>query len=232
MSNIDGFQAKQLHNYAKVKTNIPRTWFRMLIDHIHKTNVPMRPILSVIGTINYNVSKFFIPLLKKLTINEYTIQNTFTFIGELMTISNANDYVLASFDVSNLFTNVPLDETLSIIMDSLFDNIEGVAMGSPLGPTLANIFMCHYEKIWLQDCPTSFKPCKYFRYVDDTLLLFSSQALLSLQSGITPFSYNNFEILDSSQCDLDLNILESIWIWTLKPNLNEYLSFIDTEILR
>jgi len=86
----------------------------------------MRPILSVIGTINYNVSKFFIPLLKKLTINEYTIQNTFTFIGELMTISNANDYVLASFDVSNLFTNVPLDETLSIIMDSLFDNVNEI----------------------------------------------------------------------------------------------------------
>jgi len=34
MSNIDGFQAKQLHNYAKVKTKIPRTWFRMLIDHV------------------------------------------------------------------------------------------------------------------------------------------------------------------------------------------------------
>jgi len=34
MSNIDGFQAKQLHNYAKVKTKIPRTWFRMLIDRL------------------------------------------------------------------------------------------------------------------------------------------------------------------------------------------------------
>lgn len=53
-------------------------------------------------------------------------------------------------------------------------------MGSPLGPTLANIFMCHYEKIWLQDCPTSFKPCKYFRYVDDTLLLFRSSDHIKL----------------------------------------------------
>jgi len=53
-------------------------------------------------------------------------------------------------------------------------------MGSPLGPTLANIFMCHYEKICLQDCPTSFKPCKYFRYVDDTLLLFRSSDHIKL----------------------------------------------------
>lgn len=54
-----------------------------------------------------------------------------------------------------------------------FKQTEGVAMSSPLAP-LANIFMYHYEKIWLQDCPTSFKPCKYFRYLDDTLLLFRS----------------------------------------------------------
>lgn len=33
-------------------------------------------------------------------------------------------YNYASFDVSNLFTNVPLDETLFIIMDSLFDKIK------------------------------------------------------------------------------------------------------------
>jgi len=47
-------------------------------------------------------------------------------------------------------------------------------MGSPLGPTLANIFMCHNEEIWLNNCPSDFKPVHYFRYVDDTLLLFRS----------------------------------------------------------
>ena len=25
-------------------------------------------------------------------------------------------------------------------------------MGSPLGPTLANAFLCHYEKLWLDNC--------------------------------------------------------------------------------
>ena len=31
-------------------------------------------------------------------------------------------------------------------------------MGSPLGPTLANTFSCHYEKAWLDNCPIEFKP--------------------------------------------------------------------------
>ena len=54
----------------------------------------------------------------------------------------------------------------------VFDNeqykqIDGVGVGLPLGPTLANVFLCHYEKIWLNECPTQFKPSVYRRYGDD-----------------------------------------------------------------
>ena len=45
-------------------------------------------------------------------------------------------------------------------------------MGPPLGPTLANAFLCYHEKIWLQNCPSEFKPFIYRRYIDDTFLLF------------------------------------------------------------
>ena len=48
-------------------------------------------------------------------------------------------------------------------------------MGSPLGPTLTNVFLCCHEKIWLQNCPSEFKPVIYRRYVDDTFLLFRSK---------------------------------------------------------
>ena len=47
-------------------------------------------------------------------------------------------------------------------------------MGSPLGPALANIFMCNFENKWLKDCPHSLKPVFYRRYVDDIFVLFSS----------------------------------------------------------
>ena len=33
-----------------------------------------------------------------------------------------------------------------------------IAMGSPLGSTLANAFLCHHEKEWFDNCPSVFKP--------------------------------------------------------------------------
>ena len=56
----------------------------------------------------------------------------------------------------------------------LCQQIDGVAMGSPLGPLFANIFLSFYEKGWLSKCPANFKPLLYRRYVNDCILLFKS----------------------------------------------------------
>ena len=56
-----------------------------------------------------------------------------------------------------------------------YEQIDGVAMGSPLGSTIANIFLCHWEEIWIKKCPKQFKPEYYNRYMDDTFLLFASE---------------------------------------------------------
>ena len=47
-----------------------------------------------------------------------------------------------------------------------------VTMGSLLGPTLANTFLCYDETTWLKNCPKSFKPVYYKRYVDNIFVLF------------------------------------------------------------
>ena len=51
-----------------------------------------------------------------------------------------------------------------------YDQIDGVAMGSLLGPVLANIFMCHFEESWLTN--NQFRPSIWFWYVDDTFTFF------------------------------------------------------------
>ena len=48
-------------------------------------------------------------------------------------------------------------------------------MGSSLGLTHANVFLCHYEKEWLDNCLIHFKPMIYKRYVDDIFVLYSSK---------------------------------------------------------
>ena len=56
----------------------------------------------------------------------------------------------------------------------IYKQIDGVAMGSPLGPTLANSFLCFHEQIWLDKCPCELKPVYYKRCVDDIFILFRS----------------------------------------------------------
>jgi hypothetical protein len=55
-----------------------------------------------------------------------------------------------------------------------YDQIDGVAMGSSLGPILANIFMSQFEHQAL-DQYTGTLPSTYRRYVDDTFLIFQHE---------------------------------------------------------
>ena len=137
-----------------------------------------RPILSTIGTPPYNLAKFLVPILSPLTVNEFTVHDSFSFADEVANF-DAN-CIMASSDVPSLFTSIPLDETIENCIDDLFSNndtvhnfikedlkellkfasyesfftfyneyycqSDGVAIGSPLGPTLANSFLCHFEK--------------------------------------------------------------------------------------
>ena len=88
-------------------------------------------------------------------------------------------------------------------------------MGSPLGPVLANIFMCSFESKWLRDCPNEFKLALYRRYVDDLLALFSSsdhadQFKVNLSSKHCNINFSTKKVKDGCLPFLDINIfLES-----------------------
>ena len=59
--------------------------------------------------------------------------------------------------------------------DVYYKQVDGVAMSSPLGPTLANLFLVYYEHKWLEKCPLQFRPKYYRRYIDDIFLMFESR---------------------------------------------------------
>ena len=165
----------------------------------HKPTLSMRPILSATKTYNYDLAKWLEGKLKPLSINEHTITDTFKFAEEVRNTSFNDNDIIVSYDVTSLFTNVPLDETISLLAEKAFTNnwfnatynldliellniatkdqlfqfngelyeqSEGVAMGSPLGPLMANTFMCSLEE---QLKLRNKLPSYYRRYVDDTL---------------------------------------------------------------
>ena len=174
----------------------------------HKENLPLRPILAAYNNPNYQIAKHLVPLLQPLATNEYTLLNSANLIPDIL--PQDTDLYLVSFDVASLFTNIPLQETIDIILNKIFYNdqitfhgfdrenfnkllqiavqdtyflfnnkiykqIDGVSMGSPLAPIMANIFMCFLEEKMLDDCPLNFRPLFYKRYVDDTIALFRSR---------------------------------------------------------
>ena len=78
---------------------------------------PFRPISSAISTPTYKLAKFLLPFLTPLTQSEYTVTDSFHFAEEIYK-QDPNLY-MASLDVDSLFTNIPLDETIDICINSL-----------------------------------------------------------------------------------------------------------------
>ena len=69
------------------------------LPKVHKDGIPLRPIVSAIGSPTYSLSKELARILSPLADT---------------TLDDADR--LISFDVTNLFTKVPLDEAMEAIM--------------------------------------------------------------------------------------------------------------------
>ena len=161
----------------------------------------LRPIVSSIGTFNYNLACFLCNLFSPLAPNGYSCKDTF-FVSQTKN-ANLSRKFLVSYDVRSLFTNIPIEKTIDIainlilnhnpnrnitkkelkklllsatsqthfIFNSKFYNqIYGVAMGSPLAPVFANIFVGFYESKGLNEYNLH-KPKFYLRVVSTTFLL-------------------------------------------------------------
>ena len=87
----------------------------------------------------------------------------------------------------------------------MYTQLDGVAMGSSLGPALANTCVGFHENILFENTT---KPGIYFRYVDDTFVIFGSQ-------------------LDCDRFQGKLNLLHPALIFTLEKDQNNSLNSLD-----
>ena len=141
----------------------------------------LNPILSPLTTNKFTVKNSFdfaeeiVNYDHKLYMASLDVESLFANIPLEETIKNcvkglfSNNFYSGKLNRKDLhdLLNLATTKSSSIFDNKLYKQIDGVSVDSPLGPTLANVFLCHYEKIWLNECPSLFKPIVYRRYVDD-----------------------------------------------------------------
>ena len=81
---------------------------------------------------------------------------------------------------------MPTKESYFIFNGLLYKEADGVAMGSPLAPSMANEFLSYHEKVWLNRCPQGFKMVFQWSYViiDNIFVLFKSNDHLKYSQEI------------------------------------------------
>ena len=198
----NGILHELFENFSSVSSQPAKLY---TLPKIHKEDVPMRPILSTVGTMNHAVAQRLDRIIKPLINNDYVCTDSFSFVDSITKLKpSSEENTMVSFDVKSLFTMVPLEETIKICSDlfsekygpadkTLFEKLlslcvkdvhflyndqwwqqtDGVSMGSPLAPTLANVFMSHLEKSIAHYSGAS--PKFYTRYVDDIFMIFNSK---------------------------------------------------------
>ena len=129
-----------------------------------------------------SLSKLIVPSDYYLV--SYDVKSLFTNVPLDETINICIDVAFQGLEVFSGMTKSVFKNLLSLCVkdglfifnNELFKQIDGVAMGSPLGPTFANIFLSFHERNWLRNCPDNFKPLFYRRYVDDTFVVFENKS--------------------------------------------------------
>ena len=88
---------------------------------IHKDNIPIRPIINYIKAPAYKLTKHIDKTIRQILNikNDSHIRNNIELINKIKDIHIPHNSTLASFDIVNLYTNIPITETLDILHNKL-----------------------------------------------------------------------------------------------------------------
>ena len=120
-----------------------------------------------------------------------------------------------------------------IYKDIIYQQTDGVAMGNPLAPTLANFFLAIIENNIFKST-SQFYPSLYLRYVDDIFCIFRNQVdcshFLNFLNSVHPNLHFTFEKSNTSLPFLDVNVVLKddgcdTWVFRKKTHTNVFLNF-------
>ena len=112
--------SKEIYEFIRpVGSQRPRMYG---LPKIHKSGIPLQPILSMCHSAQHSLAKWLVEVLNPV-LEFYSVccvKDSFTFspIIHRLPVCMESQF-LVSFNIVSLFTNIPLDETISICADFL-----------------------------------------------------------------------------------------------------------------
>ena len=150
---------------------------------------------------------------------------------------NSRDIKFTKRELPKLF-RIATSERHFTFNGSMFYQIDGVAMGSPLEPVLANLFMGFHKQNWIEQA-TNVKPIFYKRYVDDIFAVFESESdadafysYLNTRHENIKFTFENMKgnklpfldiLINNNESDLETSVFQKN---TYAGLLLNYFSFV------
>jgi len=87
-------------------------------------DIPIRPVINDMNAPNYKVAKHLVKLLNRhLTLkNQYNVKNITHLATDLTKLNLNKNHQLIIYDIKDLYTNIPIEETLTITKSMLLKN--------------------------------------------------------------------------------------------------------------
>ena len=199
------------------------------LPKIHRKNIPLRPIVSSIGSVSYGMAKELARIIKPLMGNsQHHVHNSKQFADEIKEMKLEEEECITSYDVTALFTSIPVPSALDIIkrklehdadlhtrtimpadtiiellgfclnntyfvfQDVVYEQTKGAAMGSPISPIVANIYMEAFENmavVSLGFSGFSFRRLVNVDYIFQLLIGIYLHKIIQLKTKLSALNY-------------------------------------------
>ena len=170
-------------------------------DANNNWNGSIRPIVASPGSPTHGLSKWVDHLLRPYLSQYSTIlKDSKSILIQLRQMQFSSEDRLFTFDAKSLYTSIPLRQALHVLRDitkadrmfpfisqgleivldsnyfsfgsTIWKQTCGIAMGTPVAPTIANLYLAFYEERFLKSSDLWKSEIRLFqRYIDDLLLV-------------------------------------------------------------
>jgi hypothetical protein len=111
------------NNKHKYRIQNPQPPTLNALPKLHKKDIPIRPLVNFKSAPSYKISKLILQQLQTLIElpNKYNVKNSTELINKINNTQITEKSKIYSFDIKNLYTNIPIKETINIIENKLKD---------------------------------------------------------------------------------------------------------------